>query len=180
LHGIGRCFTALSAALLLAACAGALLTDEITMSAAELNAQLDRRFPIARDAGGGLVAFAFSRPEITMGADSNRMTFAVDITVKSPALAVFMDRPFATRATISGVPRYDPQSLGLYLGEVRLERFEGLTQAEAKLVSPAVRMTGEIPIHTFKPGDFTRYGIRYEPQSVEVRDGRLVLKLARP
>jgi hypothetical protein len=150
------------------------------MSEAELNAQLARRFPLTRDAGGGLIAFEFSRPEITMGADSNRMTFAVDIAVKSPALAVFVDRPFATRTTLSGVPRYDPRTLGLYLGEVRVERFEGLSQPEAKLLSPAVTMTGEIPIHTFRIDDFTRYGLRYEPISVEVRGGRLVLRLARP
>jgi hypothetical protein len=150
------------------------------MSAAELNAQLGRRFPVTREAGGGLVAFEFSRPEITMGAGSGRMVFAVDIAVRSPVLSAFAAHPFATRTTFSGVPRYDPRTLGLYLGSVRIESFEGLSQSEAKLLSPAVTMAGEIPVHTFMPGDFTRYGIRYEPQSVEVRDGRLLLKLARP
>ena len=169
------------AALLLCACAAtAILPDEISMNAAELGAQLSRRFPITREAAGGLVSFEFARPEIAIGTSTDRMTFAVDISVKSPKLAVFIDRPFATRTTFSGVPRYDPQTLGLYLGDVRIERFEGLSASEGKLLSPAIRMAGEIPIHTFRPGDFTRYGMRYEPQSVEVRDGRLVLKLARP
>ena len=179
--GIVRRLAAPAAALLLCACTGAsLLPDEISMGAGELNAQLARRFPLTREAAGGLVAFEFARPEISIGTSTDRMTFAVDISVKSPKLAVFIDRPFATRTTFSGVPRYDPQTLGLYLGEVRIERFEGLSAAEGKLLSPAIRMAGEIPIHTFKPGDFTRYGLRYEPQSVEVRDGQLVLKLARP
>jgi hypothetical protein len=169
------------AAFLLCACATtSLLPDEISMSAGELNAQFARRFPVTREAAGGLVAFEFTRPEITMGTSTDRMTFAVDISVRSPKLAVFVDRPIATRTTFSGVPRYDPQTLGLYLGDVRIERFEGLSASEGKLLSPAIRMAGEIPIHTFRPGDFTRFGIRYEPRSVGVRGGQLVLRLARP
>jgi hypothetical protein len=150
------------------------------MSAGELNAKLGKRFPITREAGNGLVAFEFSRPEITIPVGSDRMVFAVDIAAKSPMLAVFTAHPFATRTTISGVPRYDPRTLSLYLGEVRLESFEGLARSEAKVLAPAVAMTGEIPIHTFRPDDFTRYGIRYEPQSLEVRDGRLLLRLTPP
>ena len=33
------------------------------------------------------------------------------------------------------------------------------------------------PLYVFKPDEFARYGVRYEPERVEVKDDALILKV---
>jgi hypothetical protein len=107
---------AVCAALLLAACSGAFLPRSITLSEAELQAQLQRRFPLQRSLLE-LYDLQLSDPQLRLDAAANRL---------------------ATELTLSGTERRNGRGLQ---GRMRLDyalRFEP-ADASVRLVQPRVQ-----------------------------------------
>lgn len=176
-----RRFIALSAAaLLLAGCPSVpFLSGEIRVTADDLTQKMSRRFPIEKSVAG-LLDVTLVRATVELNADENRVATSFDLNVKLP-----LTKKTATGTLkISGRPEYVAESRGLFLRDARVERIrmDNMPDAlSAGLAIAASRIAKDVledkPLYTFKPEDLTKFGIRYEPDRVEVRPDALVLKV---
>jgi Protein of unknown function (DUF1439) len=166
--------------LILGGCASnPFLPKELTMSAVELTSRLEKRFPVERTAGG-LVDLTISRPLVTL--EAPRMVTRLDVKAR---LAMSSSETSGS-LVLSGIPHYDSATRGLYLKDARVEKMnldrvpDTLSTALSKVATQLVKSQfEEKPFHTFKPEDFTKFGIGYEPLALQVRDSALVLTLKR-
>lgn len=171
---------ALFAAAFLAACSGIpLLPGEIRITAAELTQRLDKRFPVERSVAG-LVDVTFTHPAISFNDADKRLVATFDMTVRVPLSTKVLNG----RVAVSGMPEYVPQSRGLFLKGGKVDRLEidnmpeALSGALAKVASQLAKSQVEDkPLYTFRPEDFTKHGMGYEPVSVQMRNDALVLTL---
>ena len=112
----------LVAATLLAACStlgavGALLGNQVTFTAPQLQDQLDRRFPREYEKLGGLVTLSLLNPNLSIPQDGSRLQLDFDIGIggfgRDPRV------PAGHFALRSGL-RFDPGTRGLHLDEPAL------------------------------------------------------------
>ena len=111
---------------LLAGCStvGALLGNKVTFSAAQLQSQLDKRFPRDYDKLGGLVTLRVMHPRLTIPKEaaaqgSGRLHLEFDVGVGGLGLA--SDQVAGHLALESGL-RFDPETRGLHLVDPSLVR----------------------------------------------------------
>ena len=168
------------ATLLLGGCAySPFLSGEIRMTAAELTQKMERRFPLEKSVAG-LLEVTLLRPRVELNADENRLSTSFDLNVKLPLTG----KSVTGWLKISGRPEYVAESQSLFLRDARVERFridntpDALSAGLAKAASGIAKdVLEDKPLHTFRPEDFTRTGIRYEPERIEVRSDAMVLKV---
>ena len=106
-----------SLALLLAGCTtlgaiGALLGNEVSFTAPQLQGYLDRRFPRDYDKLGGLVTLTLLNPRLSIPSGSSRLQLDFDVGVG--ALGHANRAPSGHFALQSGL-RFDPSTHGLHL-----------------------------------------------------------------
>jgi len=115
-------FAALLAATLLAACStlgavGALLGNQVTFTAPQLQDQLDRRFPREYEQLGGLVTLSLLNPRLSIPQGDSRLQLDFDIGLggfgRDPRV------PAGRFALRSGL-RFDPGTRGLHLDQPAL------------------------------------------------------------
>jgi hypothetical protein len=113
---------AMLATMLLAACStlgavGALLGNQVTFTAPQLQDQLDRRFPREYEKLGGLVTLSLLNPRLSIPQDASRLQLDFDIGLggfgRDPRV------PAGHFALRSGL-RFDPGTRGLHLDEPAL------------------------------------------------------------
>ena len=118
--------TALLASMLLAACStlgavGALLGNQVTFTAPQLQDQLDRRFPREYEKLGGLVTLSLLNPRWSIPQGSSRLQLDFDIGLggfgRDPRV------PAGHFALRSGL-RFDPGTRGLHLDQPALANVE--------------------------------------------------------
>lgn len=91
---------------------GALLGNEVTFSAPQLQGYLDRRFPRDYDKLGGLVTLTLLNPRLSIPQGSSRLQLDFDVGVG--ALGAANHSPSGHFALQSGL-RFDPGTHGLHL-----------------------------------------------------------------
>jgi hypothetical protein len=168
------------AASLLASCSSIpFLSGEIRITADELTQKMERRFPLEKSVGG-LLEVTLMRPQVEMNADENRLATSFDVNVRLP----LTNKSVAGLLKVSGRPEYVAASSALFLRDARVDRIrmdnmpDALSAALAKAASSIARdVLEDKPLYTFKPEDFSKYGVRYEPDRVEVRADAIVLKV---
>lgn len=167
-------------AMLLASCSAAsLFSGEISVSPEQLTKKLAERFPLEKSVGGLLDA-TLTQPRVELNPAENRLVATVDVTVK----LALSNKAVSGVLTLSGRPEYVAASRSLFLRDARVDRIRmdkmpdalsaSLAKAATNLAKDALENK---PIHTFKPEDFVKFGIRYEPERIEVRADALVLKV---
>lgn len=113
---------AMLAAMLLGACStlgavGALLGNQVTFTAPQLQDQLDRRFPREYEQLGGLVTLSLLNPRLSIPQEASRLQLDFDIGLggfgRDPRV------PAGHFALRSGL-RFDPGTRGLHLDEPAL------------------------------------------------------------
>lgn len=172
--------------LLAAATAGAtsgctalgLYPRERGFTAAELQDRIAKRFPWKRNYP--LFALELTNPLVRLENERNRIAVAFDASLSSPLFG----KPFNGRGTLSGVPRYVPDSQSFLLGDLALDTLDvpGVPRAAADELR---RMAGAIarealdgvPLYTLRPEDGRYLGQQLEPESVRVENDRLVLRV---
>ena len=106
-------------ALSLAACAGVGRGDDglfyLTLTSAELQRDLAAGFPL-RKCSMTIACAEFSNPQLTMREDADRLFFDSELVVDVLSLQ------FPGRVSLSGLPRYDAERAGFYLGDVQIEQ----------------------------------------------------------
>lgn len=118
--------SALTLTLLLGACStlgtiGALLGNEVTFTAPQLQGYLDRRFPRDYDKLGGLVTLSVLNPRLSIPQGSNRLR--LDFDVGFGALGRDSRTPAGHLALASGL-RFDTGTRGLHLDSPTIESLE--------------------------------------------------------
>jgi len=149
------------------------------MSAEELTQRMARRFPLERNIGG-LVDVTFANPRVDLSESDNRITASFQVVAKMS----LGGKSLNGNVKVSGRPEYVAESLSLFLRDARVEQFrfenmtDALSAALSKTISSVARDSlGDRPLHTFRPEDFTKYGIQYVPEKIFVRGDHLVLTL---
>ncbi len=170
----------LLSALLFAGCSSVpFLSGEIRITADELTQKMARRFPLEKSVAG-LLEVTLVRPIVALDAVENRLLVSFDVSVKLP----LSGKSTTGTLKISGQPEYAAATQALTLRDARVDRIrmdkmpDALSAALAKAASSLAKDALEDkPLYTFKPSDFTKYGVRYEPDRIEVRADVLVLKV---
>ncbi|MFZ2754799.1 MAG: DUF1439 domain-containing protein [Lysobacteraceae bacterium] len=101
--------------------ANALLGNQLTFSAPQLQGYLDRHYPHRYDAIGGLVDLTVSQTQVSIPPDSARLHLDFDVGIDG--LGMRSDKHSGHFAVTSGL-RYDIRSHALYLEEPELESIE--------------------------------------------------------
>ena len=155
-------------------------TSEYTASRAELEAQLTRRFPLQRGAGG-LFTVTLRNPRLALDAPANRVRLVMDFVVGSP-LVQPSEIPGVT--TLSSALRYDAPTLSLRLEQPRAEQLQlaGVTGADAeRLQRIAAAVAQEAlqgqALHTFRAEDLTVGRKTYEIGAITVLADGLKVQL---
>ncbi|HZH43284.1 MAG TPA: hypothetical protein VEY50_04305 [Lysobacter sp.] len=106
--------------LLLAGCAGvtALLGDSLAFTQAQLQQQLERRFPRDYPQAGGLLSLSLLNPRLSIPPGDDRLHVAFDVGIGT--LGRSSRTPAGRFALTSGL-RFDPATRGLHLDAPRLE-----------------------------------------------------------
>lgn len=172
----------LVAAVMLAGCGTfPFLSGEVRLSAEELTQKMQRRFPLEKSLAG-LLDVTLSSPRIDLSESDNRVVANFLVNVRLP----LGNKNVAGSLKVSGRPEYVAESRALYLRDARIEQIrldnmsDALSAALAKAATSIARESLEDkPLHAFKAGDFTRYGVQYEPGRIFVRGDLLVLALKR-
>lgn len=168
------------AALLLAGCASIpLLSGEFRVTADELTEKMARRFPLEKSVAG-LLDVTLVRPKVELVAEQQRVVTSFDVSVK----LALSGKSVAGTLKISARPEYVAVSRSLFLRDARVDQIridnmpDALSAALAKAASNFARDAVEDKsLYTFKAEELTRYGVRYEPDRIEVRTDALVLKV---
>jgi hypothetical protein len=153
------------------ACAGLnLLLNEFTITRDELQAELARRFPIARRYGE-LASVSLHDPQLVLDDSANRATLASRLVIVSPLL-----RPSSMggRVAVSSGLRWDDAGLAVRLQDPRAEqlRIDGVTGSDAQnleRISAAVVQEAlqGYPLRTFRPEEL-RFGLKVQRITVGV------------
>lgn len=149
------------------------------MTADELTQKMQGRFPLERSVAG-LIDVTLVRPRVELNADEKSLAASFEVTVRM----ALTGRNVTGSLIISGRPEYVAATRSLFLRDARVERIrmdnmpDALSAGLAKAASNVAREAIENkPLYTFKPEDFTKYGVHYEPERVEVGPDALVLKV---
>ena len=175
-----RFLFSLLAALSLVACSSIpFLSGEISITAEELTQKMSRRFPVERSVGG-LLDVTLSRPRVETNPDEQRIVASFDVSVK----LALSNRSVTGTLKVSGRPEYVAASQSLFLREARVDQIRmdnmpdalsaGLAKAATNFAKDSVE---DKALYTFKPEDLSRYGVRYQPDRIEVRANAIVLKV---
>ena len=186
-RSILRTATLLAISALLAGCgtletAKALITNEISFTAPQLQESLDRRYPQTFDQLGGLINLNVMNPRIAIPQDSTRLH--MDFDVGLDGLGMDGSRPAGHIAVTSGL-RFDPAKNALFLEEPQLE------SAELPLLGNRMNATGRDlingwlrdyarnePIYRLDAEQLEALGSRRVAGTL-IQNGRVVIKLDR-
>ena len=168
------------AELLIAGCSSIpFLSGELRMTADELSQKLARRFPVEKSVAG-LLDVTLAHPGVELNAAENRLATSFDVSVRLP----LANKTFTGSLKIAGRPEYVAASRSLFLRDARVEqmRMDNMPNAlSAELARAASKIAKDVledkALYVFRPEDFTRYGVRYEPVQVEVRADAIMLKV---
>lgn len=154
-------------------------SGELSMSAADLTARMAKRFPQERSMAG-LVESKIDAPWVTLDEARNRIAVDFKLTVK----LALSTKQLQGSVKVSGRPDFDPATRALYLRDAKVDqvRFEDMSDTMAAVLTKAASSLARDtmdnkPLHVFKPEDFNRSGVAFEPEQLVVRGDRLVLKL---
>jgi hypothetical protein len=168
----------------LAGCATNMLgLGNINFSHEELTSQLAKRFPIEKSVAG-LLDISLTRPRVSTREEAGqtpRLAATFDVQVKMSLSGKSINGTVA----MSGLPHYDVGSRSIFLRDARVDSIradnmpDGLSAALAKSASSiAKEYLEEKPMRTFTESELSRYGMKLNPQKIEVgREGiRLVMQ----
>lgn len=109
--------------LLLAGCAtvSALLGNELVFTSAQLQQQLERRFPRDYDKFGGLLSLSLLNPRVSIPPDGDRLQVDFDVGIGTLGR---VDHTPEGHLSVSSAVRYEPRTRALHLDAPRLERVD--------------------------------------------------------
>lgn len=146
-------------------------TNEYTASLAELQAQIERHFPVAQRYAE-IFTVGLRDPRLSLDARSNRATLTAVLSIASPLL-----QPAAIQGvvTVSSALKYDAATRTLRLDQPKAERIalQGLTGRDAERLQQigavvAEELLRDQALRTFKPEELTVGRKTYEIGAITV------------
>jgi hypothetical protein len=160
----------LAATLLLAACATRLPPLVLTYSTAELESRLAERFP-AQKRQSVLYELTLANPRVMLKPEAKRVAIALEIDLQFP----LGGRGLKGSVTLSGKPRYDEATRGVFLEDgaldiLDLERLPAPLQEplRAALSGVARDTLAKNPIATVKEEQLKRGPVMLTPKKFDV------------
>lgn len=176
---------ALLAMLVLAGCStlnavGALLGNQLTFTAPQLQQHLDRRFPRDYEKLGGLVTLSLLNPRLSIPQGDRRLRLDFDLGIGT--MGSSSRQPSGHFALTSGL-RYDPDTRGLHLENPSIEHVEvpalgGLMNSSTRqaLNTWLVDYARDEPVYQFDNTLLGKLGSR-RVGSTEIDQGMVVVHL---
>jgi hypothetical protein len=174
----------LGAGIALVACRRALagfnfFNSEYTVTRAELQRLIARRFPLMRRYGA-LFSVSLSDPQLSLDAAANRIAIAAKVTIAS----VLLPQPVDGQLAISSALRYDPSTHALRLEQPNADRItlEGVDGQDAERLQRigavvAQELLQGQALHTFRADELTVGLKTYEIGDITVHQDSVSVQL---
>ncbi len=172
--------SALTAAGLIAGCASIMGPRQVEATQPELQARLDKQFPMSKRIMG-LIDVTALNPRLSLHPESARVRIDFDLTGKE----VFSPNTYTGNTTLSFGLRYEPSDHTVRLAEVRVDRiaikeltanFQALVLKVANQVADNA-MSG-LPIYQFKEAQLHRAeSMGYRIKDIQIHENLIALRL---
>jgi hypothetical protein len=154
-------------------------SGEYTVTRAELQRLIARRFPLTRGYGA-LFSVSLSDPQLSLDAAANRIAVAAKVSIAS----VLLPQPVDGQIALSSALRYDPPTRTLRLEQPNAERIalEGVDGHDAERLQRigavvAQELLQGQTLHTFRAEDLTVGLKTYEIGDITVHDDGISVQL---
>lgn len=168
---------ALSAALLLAACAALIGPRDVAFPLAKLQQSVDKRLPFSQRYLG-IFEITASQAQLSLPPEQNRLAMNTDVTVALPLLR----KSWSGKMAISGILTLDNPHNAVTLAEPKLDSLvlNGMDDSYAAQVTQignllAHQLLASLPLYTFKPEDLRYAGVAFMPTRIATRPENLVV-----
>lgn len=163
--------------LFLTSCAGWLGPRDVSISLAQLQDALSRKFPF-NSRMLELFNVQVTNPRLSLQPNSNRIVTVLDASVAPP----FTNRSWNGSFTISGRLALDPARRAVILAEPRVENLalSGIDSVYATQINRVAAILAEqllkdMPLYTFGADDFRYAGTSFIPSQITTNPGGLVV-----
>jgi|GEM_PF-5426357 len=165
--------------LLLSACASLRGPQTITLSQQQLNTSLEQRLNKSLSFLS-LFDISLTNPKIILDPAHKRLVTQLDAAMRNP----FSGNHLNGKATISGRVEIDAATRTIRLRDPKTEEFalEGLPPQYAAQVNAVGQMIAadflkELTLYQIKPEELTIHNVKYQPNTIEVKTGQLLITL---
>lgn len=165
--------------LLLSACASLRGPQTITLSQQQLNASLEQRLNKSLTFLS-LFDIALTNPNVTLDPANKRVVTQLNAAMRNP----FSGNHLNGKAIVSGRLEIDAATQTIRLRDPKTEEFalEGLPPQYAAQVNAVGQMIAadflkELTLYQIKPEELTVHNIKYQPNTIEVKTGQLLITL---
>lgn len=162
---------------LIAACAGMVGKQDVSISMASLQANLDKRFPV-NNRVLEMFDIRLNSPRLTTNPAENRLQAQFEAIISPP----FTSKTWRGNLTLSGGLRVDSQKNAIFLHNAKVEDFsvDGADPAYkrqfAKISSLLLdRFLQDIPLYTFTPEQTRVMGINFSVAKISAQQDALVV-----
>ncbi len=145
-------------------------TSEYTASRAELQSQLDKRFPLSRKYGA-YASVGLSEPQLSLDEAANRAAITARLSIASPFLKSDTGSTDGS-ITISSALRYDPATRALLLDQPKAEQLtlQGLTGRNAEQVEKIAKLVAQEVLRDQPLRTFTEAELKVGLKTYEIGD----------
>ena len=164
-------------ALSVCACATLLGPREVNLPLSRLQESLDRKFPFTQRYFQ-IFEVNLSHPQLALLPETNRIGVTLDAMLTVP----FAKQAWQGKLSLSGGLLIDQARQAIVLTDTRIDRLnlQGIDNAYAgQLARIGDQLTQQflnnLPLYTFKPGDFSYAGARFTPTRITTGSNSLVV-----
>ena len=164
---------------LLASCAGLIGPRQVELPLSQLQAGLDRRFPVNHRILE-IFEIHLSRPQLVILPEPDRIALTIDVSVARP----LGKQPWNGSLEMSGQLFADAARGAILIRDIRVNRFalDGLDEFHQQRITKAASLVTEniikdLPLYSFRPEDLYRAGVQFVPSNVTTTSTALVLTL---
>ena len=155
-------------------------TSEYTISRAELQAQIAKRFPVTQRYAD-IFSVSLSDPQLTLDARANRAAITARLSIRN---ALFEPQSVDGIVSVSSALRYDAPARTLRLAQPHADRIElqGLTGRDAERLQQIGALVAQellrgYPLRTFGADELTFGRKTYEIGTITVQDDGIKVEL---
>ncbi|MBC7452382.1 MAG: DUF1439 domain-containing protein [Massilia sp.] len=165
--------------MVLAACASLLGPREIAISRDQLQAGVERHFPLNNRALD-LFDITLSRPRLSLQAGSDRVALSMQALVAPP----FLKQSWRGTLALSGRLVVDAARGAVFMSEPRIEQFtiEGMDEARQRQVGKIAnvlmqKVVGDVPVYRFRLQDLRYGGVQFVPSGIRATEQALLVRV---
>lgn len=179
LLAVATAAVAVSAAGLLASCAGLIGPRQVEVPLERLQKNLGQRFPVNHRVLG-VFEVQLSNPQVSTVGQNDRVALSAELTV-SPML---MRQSWRGNLALSGRLVVDNVRNAVFLSDAQVDRFaiDGVGESQQRQIAGAAniladKLIRDVPLYSFKPEDLRYAGVQFVPTGIRTTPSALVILL---